>query len=31
MELIVWLPVTFLLGLLVMGVCFLFELGCDNI
>jgi hypothetical protein len=30
-DLAIWLPGTFLLGLIGMGFCFLFVLVCENI
>ena len=31
MDLAIWLPATFVLGLAAIGVCFLFFLGCERI
>ena len=31
MNLVFWLPVMFLLGLVSMGLCFLFLKACDKI
>ncbi len=31
MNLFIWLPAMFLLGLALMGICFLFLLGCEKI
>jgi hypothetical protein len=31
MNLVVWLPGLFLLGLVVMGLMFAFLMGCENV
>jgi len=31
MNLFIWLPATFFLGILVMGICFLFVKACEKI
>lgn len=31
MNLTVWLPTMFLLGLVVMGLCYAFLIGCEKI
>jgi hypothetical protein len=31
MDLQLWLPLTFALGLLGLGLCYLFLLGCEKI
>ena len=31
MNLVVWLPAMFALGLVSLGVCLVFALGCENI
>ena len=31
MNLVIWLPAMFLLGLFVMGVCYLFMEACEKI
>jgi hypothetical protein len=31
MNLWLWLPATFLLGLTGLGVCYMFLVGCENI
>jgi len=31
MDLAIWLPVTFLLGLIGLGLCYVFLLGCEKI
>jgi hypothetical protein len=31
MDLWLWLPVTFLLGLAGLGACYAFLIGCENI
>jgi hypothetical protein len=31
MNLLIWLPAMFLLGLVSMGVCYLFMEGCEKI
>ncbi len=31
MNLFLWLPAMFLLGLALMGLCFLFLIGCEKI
>jgi len=31
MNLEIWLPAMFLLGLITMGLCYAFLVGCENI
>ena len=31
MDLWIWLPATFALGLVGLGLCYLFLIGCENI
>lgn len=31
MDLEIWLPVTFLLGFIGLGLCYVFLLGCEKI
>ena len=31
MDLLLWLPLLFALGLLVLGLMFAFVFGCDNV
>jgi hypothetical protein len=31
MNLEIWLPAMFLLGLIAMGLCYAFLIGCENI
>jgi hypothetical protein len=31
MNLIIWLPAMFFLGIAVMGVCYLFVMACEKI
>jgi hypothetical protein len=31
MNLEIWLPAMFLLGLIAMGLCYTFLVGCENI
>jgi len=31
MNLFIWLPAMFLLGLVLMGLCYLFLIGCEKI
>ena len=31
MDLAIWLPVTFVVGLVGLGVCYVFLLGCEKI